>query len=176
MRHLVLTVLVIGSLVGCKSEEVKEQPKPAPVVKPEPKAETPAPATKPAQQPAVKADPFTDPKNPLSKRSIYYDFDKSAIKDEFKPTVQAHASYLKDHAGARVTIEGNCDERGSREYNLALGQRRADSVKGVMKLLGVKEGQVDTVSWGKEKPKAQGHDEAAWAENRRSDIVYQKKE
>lgn len=178
MRHLVLTltVLVIGSLVGCKSEEVKEQPKPAPVVKPEAKVETPAPATKPAQQPAVKADPFTDPKNPLSKRSIYYDFDKSAIKEEFKPTIQAHAAYLKDHGGARVTIEGNCDERGSREYNLALGQRRADSVKTVMKLLGVKEGQVDTVSWGKEKPKAQGHDEAAWAENRRSDIVYQKKE
>jgi peptidoglycan-associated lipoprotein len=110
--------------------------------------------------------------SPSSARSIYYDFDKSIVKDQFRPVVESHGGYLAGHSGAKVVIEGNCDERGSREYNLALGQRRADSVKAKLKLIGVTEAQIETVSWGKEKPKAQGHDEAAWAENRRSDIVY----
>jgi peptidoglycan-associated lipoprotein len=109
---------------------------------------------------------------PSAKRSVYYDYDRAIIKDEFKSVIESHGGYLASHSGATVTIEGNCDERGSREYNLALGQRRADSVKAKLKLLGVSEGQVETVSWGREKPKAKGHDEAAWAQNRRSDIVY----
>ena len=109
---------------------------------------------------------------PSADRSIYYDFDKSIVKDEFKSLIESHGGYLAGHPGAKVTIEGNCDERGSREYNLALGQRRADSVKAKLKLLGVGESQIETVSWGKEKPKAKGHDESAWSQNRRSDIVY----
>lgn len=109
---------------------------------------------------------------PSGGRSIYYDFDRSLVKDEYRSIIESHGGYLAGKPGAKVTIEGNCDERGSREYNLALGQRRADSVKAKLKLLGVSEGQIETVSWGKEKPRAKGHDEAAWAENRRSDIVY----
>ena len=140
-----------------------------------------------AQKPVVKpladtsmtgkalADPASmlkDPASPLSKRSIYYDFDAYNIKEEFQHLVEAHGKFLLEHKDFKVRIEGNCDERGSREYNLALGQRRADSVKKAMTLLGVPAKQIQTVSFGAEKPKAPGHDEEAWAENRRSDIVY----
>jgi len=115
-------------------------------------------------QPSVKGVP--------AQRSVYYDLDRYDIKPEFRPAVEAHARYLRENADARVTIEGNGDERGSREYNLALGQRRADSVKRAMTLLGVPPKQIETVSFGSEKPKALGHDDEAWGENRRSDIVY----
>jgi peptidoglycan-associated lipoprotein len=113
-----------------------------------------------------------DPSNPLSKRSIYYDFDAYNIKEEFQSVVEAHGKFLLEHKTTKMRVEGNCDERGSREYNLALGQRRADSVKRALTLLGVPGKQIETVSFGSEKPKAMGHDEDAWAEDRRSDLVY----
>jgi peptidoglycan-associated lipoprotein len=117
-------------------------------------------------------NPLKDPNNILSKRSVYFDFDSALVKDEFKPLVQAHARYLVEHPSTRMTVQGNADERGSAEYNLALGQRRSDSVKQAMNVLGASDRQIDTVSFGKEKPKALGHDEDAWAQNRRTDIVY----
>jgi peptidoglycan-associated lipoprotein len=115
---------------------------------------------------------LTDPSSILSKRSIYYDFDKFDVKDEYKPMIEAHAAYLRDHPEAKMLIQGNTDERGSREYNVALGQRRADGVKKLLLLLGVKEDQVEAVSLGEEKPKAQGTSEEAYAQNRRCDILY----
>lgn len=115
-------------------------------------------------------DPLTQ--GPLAKRSVYFDFDSYAVKDEYRGLIEAHAKYLASHNARKVRIEGNTDERGGSEYNLALGQRRSEAVARSMKLLGVKDDQIETVSLGKEKPKAQGHDEAAWAENRRADIVY----
>ena len=118
------------------------------------------------------ANPLRDPNNILSKRSVYFDFDSFVVKDEYRPLVEAHARYLQQNRNARMTIQGNTDERGSREYNIALGQKRADSVKRMMTLLGAAEAQIETVSFGKEKPRNQGHDEAAWAENRRDDILY----
>lgn len=118
------------------------------------------------------ASALKDPASPLSKRSIYYDFDMYNVRDEFAPIVEAHAKLLRDNKDLKVRVEGNCDERGSREYNLALGQRRADSVKRAMTLLGVPARQIESVSFGSEKPKATGSNEEAWAENRRSDIVY----
>ena len=108
----------------------------------------------------------------LAKRSVYFDFDSNAVKDEYRGLVQAHSRYLNDHRDQRIRIEGNCDERGSREYNLALGQRRAEAVKKTMTVLGVSDGRIETVSYGEEKPVAQGHDEAAWQQNRRADIKY----
>lgn len=108
----------------------------------------------------------------LAKRSVYFDFDSNSVKDEYRGLVQAHSRYLNDHRDARIRIEGNCDERGSREYNLALGQRRAEAVKKNMTVLGVGDGRVETVSYGEEKPAASGHDENAWAQNRRADIKY----
>jgi peptidoglycan-associated lipoprotein len=117
-------------------------------------------------------NPLRDPRNILSKRSVFFDFDSYAVKDDYRPLIDAHGKYLQGNRSARMTIQGNCDERGSREYNIALGQRRADAVKRMMMLDGATDTQIETVSFGKEKPRNSGHDEGAWAENRRDDFVY----
>jgi len=121
---------------------------------------------------AGSSDPLNDPQGILSKRSIYFDLDSYTIKDEFKSVVEAHARYLTTHKDRKIVIQGNTDERGGTEYNLALGQKRAEAVRRALILLGVSDSQVEAVSFGKEKPKALGSDEAAWAENRRADIAY----
>jgi peptidoglycan-associated lipoprotein len=108
----------------------------------------------------------------LARRSIYYDYDQFDIKDEYRSLVEAHAKYLRENPAARVLIQGNTDERGSREYNIGLGQRRADGVKKMLTLLGARENQIESVSLGEEKPQADGHNEQAWSKNRRSDILY----
>ena len=118
-------------------------------------------------------DPLNDPNSPLAKRSIYFDFDSFTIKDEFRPVVEAHAKYLVTNKARKIVIQGNTDERGSREYNLALGQKRAEAVRKALAALGVPEPQMEAVSLGEEKPRATGNDEASWAENRRADLVYQ---
>jgi len=118
-------------------------------------------------------DPLNDPKGVLAKRSVYFDFDAYIVKDEYKPLVEAHGKYLSANKARKVVIQGNTDERGGSEYNLALGQKRAEAVRKSLEALGVQDSQVEAVSFGKEKPKATGSDEASWAENRRADIVYQ---
>ena len=118
-------------------------------------------------------NPLVDPTNILSKRSIYFEFDEYAVSDKYKSMVLSHARYLRDNSNLNIRVQGNTDERGSREYNLALGQRRADSVKKVMTLAGTEDSQIESVSYGEEKPRAAGHNEASWAENRRVDIRYQ---
>ena len=115
---------------------------------------------------------LTDPKSQLSQRSIYFDLDKYDVKAEYQDLVAAHAKYLVANRGFKVLIQGNTDERGSREYNLSLGQKRSEAVKRSLVTLGAKEEQVESVSLGEEKPKNPGHDESAWAENRRADILY----
>jgi peptidoglycan-associated lipoprotein len=115
---------------------------------------------------------LTDPKSLLSRRSVYFEYDSNVVRDEFRPMIQAHARFLLDNPKLRITIQGNTDERGSREYNLALGQRRADAVRQVMSVLGVGERQMEPVSLGEERPRATGSTEAAFAENRRADILY----
>ena len=121
--------------------------------------------------PQVSGNPLKE--GVLANRSVFFDYDSNAVKDEYRGVVQAHSRYLTaDKRDARIRIEGNCDERGSREYNLALGQKRAESVKKVMTVLGVQDGRIETVSYGEEKPMAPGHDEGAWAKNRRADIKY----
>lgn len=107
-----------------------------------------------------------------NERSVYYDFDKSSLSAADRKLVEAHVQYLRQHPEVKVRVEGNADERGSKEYNLALGQRRAEAVTKAMTLLGVTDQRLEAVSYGEEKPKAAGHDEKAWAENRRSDILY----
>ncbi len=181
IKYLMVAFVTLAVLAGCASKETKEQApakveerQPAPEVKPEAKPPV-QPTVKPRTEQPVAAQPLSplkDPKNILSKRSVYFDFDSSVVKDEFKPLITAHARYLTQNPSARMTVQGNTDERGSREYNIALGQRRAESVKQMMVLLGAKEQQIETVSFGEEKPRAEGHDEAAWSQNRRDDIVY----
>ena len=121
----------------------------------------------------VNVDPLNDPNSPLAKRSIYFDFDSYEVRDDYQPLLQQHAQYLKSHPDRHVLIQGNTDERGTSEYNLALGQKRAEAVRRAMSLLGVADTQMEAVSLGKEKPQATGHDEASWAQNRRADLVYQ---
>ena len=121
---------------------------------------------------SASGNPLKDPRSPLSRREIFYDYDSFVVKDEYKPLLEAHAAYLKSNRNARITVEGNTDERGSREYNLALGQKRSESVKRVLTLLGVNEGQIDTVSFGEEKPRNPASSETAWSENRRCDLRY----
>jgi len=115
---------------------------------------------------------LTDPKSILSKRSVYFDYDSYEVKSEYKDLVTAHAKFLAENRQFKMLIQGNTDERGSREYNLALGQKRADAIRKMLSLLGVSEGQLESVSLGEEKPKNEGHNESAWAENRRGDMLY----
>lgn len=119
--------------------------------------------------------PLDDPASLLSKRVVYFEFDESVILDEDRPILEAHAEYLAQNPGAAVTLEGHADERGTREYNLALGERRAQSVRQFMSLLGASGQQLRTVSYGEERPAATGHNEEAWALNRRVEIIYRSK-
>lgn len=116
-----------------------------------------------------------DPNSVLSREhSVFFEFDDSAIAREWQPVVQRHGEYLSHAPQLKIVVQGNTDERGSSEYNLALGQRRAESVKKALELVGAKASQIEAVSFGEEKPQATGHDEAAWRQNRRADIVYAK--
>ncbi len=118
---------------------------------------------------------FSDPNNPLSQATIYFMFDSSQIQQDFIPVVAAHAQYLLSNPNQKVILEDHADERGSREYNIALGEQRAKSVYRLMKVQGVSDAQLEVVSYGEEKPAAQGMDEASWQLNRRTEIAYQVK-
>jgi len=117
-------------------------------------------------------EPLSDPSSVLANRSIYFDLDSYIVKDEFKSVIDAHGKYLASRPDRKVLIQGNTDERGGSEYNLALGQKRADAVRRALAQRGVPESQMEAVSYGKEKPKAMGSTEEAWKENRRADIAY----
>ena len=117
-------------------------------------------------------DPRKDPASPLSRRSVLFDFDSYVVKPEYRPMLEAHAGYLLSKRDARVILQGNADERGSREYNLALGQKRAEAVRKSLAVLGVSDAQMEAISFGEEKPRNEASTEAAYAENRRTDVVY----
>jgi peptidoglycan-associated lipoprotein len=172
-------VAAAAGLAGCGSKPVAQAPAPAAA----PAAPSPALAPTPAPQsesrpvarveaPAAPLDPLSDPNGALAKRSVFFDFDSYLVRPEFNPLLVAHGEYLAGTTGRRIVIEGNTDERGSHEYNLALGQRRAEAVRERLRLLGVKDTQMEAVSYGEERPRAQGPGETAWAENRRADVVY----
>jgi len=174
MKNVALYLAVAAIAAGCASKETKtEAPvsdRSAGVTQPTPSSS--GSSTTPAQQPTIAGNPLRDPSNILSKRSVFFDYDSNVVKDQYKGLVQAHSRYMGDKRDSRIRIEGNCDERGSREYNLALGQRRAESVKKMMTVLGVGDARIETISYGEEKPMAPGHDEQAWSQNRRADIKY----
>ncbi|MBZ0091443.1 MAG: peptidoglycan-associated lipoprotein Pal [Burkholderiales bacterium] len=166
MKKVALSLMVLSLLAGCASQGVTDK-------KAAVEDHNVGANANGVKQSDVSANPLHDPNNILSKRSVYYDFDKYDVKAEYKPMVEAHAKYLTSHGDAKATLQGNTDERGSREYNLALGQRRADGVRKMMNAMGVANKQVEAVSFGEEKPKSDCHDESCWKENRRTDIVYQ---
>lgn len=117
-------------------------------------------------------DPLDDPASLLAKRVVYFDFDKSDIKGEFRDIIQAHAQYLANNANVSITLEGHADERGTREYNVALGERRANAVRDMLTLQGASSSQIRVVSYGEERPASLGHDEDSWALNRRAEFIY----
>ena len=135
-----------------------------------------SPNTRPAPESAlntVSLRPHLDPKSAISTdRSVYFDFDNYSVKPEYMRTLDKHGKYLAGTPGLAIKIEGHTDERGGSEYNLALGQKRAESVLRALKIYGVKDSQMEAISWGKTRPRATGHDEASLAENRRADLVY----
>ena len=170
MNKLFIPALLAALVVGCSSTPVPDENSGAPVESRSGSGVTPVTAGGLDSRGLPKE--LTDPKSVLSQRSIYFDLDKYEVKDEYKDLVAAHAKYLTANKGFKVLVQGNTDERGSREYNLSLGQKRAEAVKRSLALLGVKDDQIESVSLGEEKPKNPGHDETAWAENRRADILY----
>jgi peptidoglycan-associated lipoprotein len=170
ISRLTLSLLALALLAGCGSTPTSEQAG-AGVEDRNPAAVSTAPVGSGATDPYSLAA-LKDPKSPLSKRSIYFDYDSFVVKDEFKPLLEQHARFLARNGQMKMLIQGNADERGSREYNLALGQKRAEAVKKALLLLGAKEAQLESVSLGEEKPACMEQTESCWAQNRRGDMLY----
>jgi peptidoglycan-associated lipoprotein len=169
-------LMLAASLMAACSTTTPPAPAPAPA--PAPQAAAPVP---PPPAPPAKPTPVAQTESPMqlferaraamADKSVYFDFDKYAVSAQFDPLISEHAKLVNTYANDYLTLQGNCDERGSREYNLALGQRRADSVRRKLVLLGVPEARIETVSFGKEKPREPCHEERCWAQNRRADFV-----
>lgn len=174
----ITATFAVSLLLGaCSSTPVSLETKPvapivAPVVVAPPVAKT---AVAAPIAPAPVAE-YLNPTSPLSqKRSIYFDFDQFSVKNDYVPVLEMHGKYLSTHPEVKIMVQGNTDEKGGSEYNLSLGQKRAEAVAKALKIYGVKEAQLEAVSFGKEKPKASGHDEASHAQNRRVDLAYPEK-
>jgi len=160
-----VAMLLVGTLAGCNSETKLNHEGTA--------TQGNSANSQPANVAPVAVDELNNPNGPLAKRSVYFDFDSYSVKDDYQPLLEAHANTLRTHSGRHALIQGNTDERGTSEYNLALGERRSEAVLHDLETLGVPASQLEAVSLGKEKPIAMGHDEASWAQNRRVDLVYQ---
>jgi len=172
---LALSVTACGTTGQQASVEDRTEQPPAAETAPQaatPSAESTADTGTDVSGSAMPTDPRKDPSSPLATRSIYFDYDSYVVKDEYRAVLEAHAGYLKSNGDARLILQGNADERGSREYNLALGQKRAEAVRKALAVMGVSNGQLEAISFGEEKPRATGANEQAYAENRRADVVY----
>jgi peptidoglycan-associated lipoprotein len=162
------TVVLAACSTAPKNAPVAAAPAPAPLASTQP---APAVAT-PRPQMAARPE-YLDPSSEISRRhTVHFGFDDSTIQPKDQSVVELQGRYLAMHPNVSVRVEGNTDERGSSEYNLALGQRRAEATVKALRVFGAKDSQMEATSWGEEKPVAQGHDEAAWAQNRRADVVY----
>ena len=173
MRTLALAVSA-ALIAGCATTESSNEPAPVAAPQsqsqPQPQARGSAPQA-PQARAQQRAPTAAAPSERDLKKSVYYAFDGYDVKPEYRTLVEQHARFLRDNPSAKIVVEGNADERGSREYNVALGQRRAESVMKMMMVLGARASQIEAVSYGEEKPRLSGHEESAWAENRRSDFV-----
>ena len=167
--RLIFAMMIGLALVACKSA-----PEAQPEVAPQPETTQPPVETKAAPDPRDYTDSrnFDNPESLLSKRVIYFDFDKSTVRPEFRGIVAAHSAYLAAHTSAKVTLEGHADERGTREYNLGLGERRGNAVSGLMSAQGGRGSQLTVVSYGEERPVCRVSDDECWSLNRRVEIVY----
>ena len=180
MRAMFYALIGAALLLGACATEPEKPAASAPVGEAGKPGATPQPV-KPSP-PVARVEPgkpggspfaaLKDPNNILSRRTVYFDFDRFEVRDEYRPLVEAHAKFLRENPTAKMLIQGNADERGSREYNVGLGQRRSDSVKKMLTLLGAREDQIESVSLGEEKPACVEHSEDCWAKNRRGDMLY----
>jgi peptidoglycan-associated lipoprotein len=171
VKHVAFILSTAALLAACSTPQPETKPvvvEEKPVVQPQ--VEKPQ-VVQPVQ---AQVDELDIPGGKLANRSVYFDFDSYVVKAEGQDVVQNHAAYLGKNQRT-ILIQGNTDERGGAEYNLALGQKRAEAVRKSLAALGVADSRMEAVSLGKEKPKAEGHDEAAWSQNRRADIVYKAK-
>ena len=167
--RILLALAVALAVSACRKDTQPEEPDmPAPVEQPD-EVETIA---APNPRDYTDARNFDNPESLLSKRVIYFDFDKSEVKAEYRNIVAAHASYLASSGSARVTLESHADERGTREYNLGLSERRGNAVRGVLSAGGARGNQQDVVSYGEERPTCRVSNEDCWWQNRRVEIVY----
>jgi peptidoglycan-associated lipoprotein len=180
LARLVLPLALLA-VAGCSSTKLAEPASTARVAAPvataaATPAQRPTPAApSPTAQSTVRTvtlHPLDDPKSALVKRTVYFDFDSFVIHEDDRPVIDSHSKYLASSRSAKVRVEGSTDERGGREYNLALGQKRAEAVLKSLQLLGAPAGEMEAISYGKEKPADTGHDEAAWAKNRRAELNY----
>jgi peptidoglycan-associated lipoprotein len=178
-----LATLALG-LAACSSTPVTPPALPtkapvaaAPAPTPQPQPTVAAPRATPASTVATVSLPeYLDPKSSISsQRSVYFGFDVFTVRSDDTPLIERQGKYLASHPAVAIKIEGNTDERGGVEYNLALGQRRAESVLRALRIYGVKDAQMEAISWGESKPRAAGHDESSWAQNRRADLQYPSK-
>jgi peptidoglycan-associated lipoprotein len=169
MKKIILSILLVNLLAACATEKPKEA---ASAPAPAPAAATPATGAAENAQTATSAEAANAETAVPSVRSVYFPFDVDAVQPADQATVQEHGAYLAKNDTVKVRVEGNCDERGSSEYNLALGQRRADNVKKLLILSGAKASQIETISNGEEKPRCTEHKESCWSQNRRADIIY----
>ena len=170
---IALPVFLLLVLSGCETTPTKDEAAEVPVEAPDTAAAEDAAETRRIESASgFRGHPLDDPDSTLSKQVVYFDFDSAEILSDHRPIIEAHAAYMADNPRSAVTLEGHTDERGSREYNLGLGERRADSVRRMLVLLGAQGGQLKTISYGEENPAAEGHDESAWKFNRRVVIVY----
>lgn len=185
-KQIAATLVMTLFLAACASKTVKEEP--AKVEDKSASTQTATPPAPPADSSnantsgadstgisgkAMEVNPLKDPNNILSKRSVYFEYNSDEVKADYLPMVEAHAKYLTQNPNAKLMVQGNADDRGSREYNLALGQRRSAAVKKVLGLKGASDKQIETVSYGEEKQVCADKTEACWAQNRRADIVYE---
>ncbi len=174
-KKLIISAVLLSLLAACSTNAVKDKPS-APASVSESKGsksngEQSSASTGNASAGDVASNPLKDPNNILSKRTIYFDFDKDEVKAEYRDLVAAHGKYVAEHADAKVTLQGGADNRGSREYNLSLGQRRSVAVKKAMNLSGAPDDRIETISYGEEKAH-DCKDEACFQQDRRVDIVY----
>jgi peptidoglycan-associated lipoprotein len=177
MNKFLWPALLAMSLTACgttgQQATVEDRTEPQPTTAATtPSAQSTGVADSQVASSALPADPRKDPASPLAQRSVYFDFDSYVVKDQYRAMLEAHAGYLKSKGDARLILQGNADERGSREYNLALGQKRAEAVRKALVVMGVSNAQLEAISFGEEKPRATGSNESAYAENRRTDLVY----
>ena len=172
MKKLILPALLAVLLAACSSTPDAPEQSGAPVEGRDGNAGKVATVTAGGMDSRTLPRELTDPKSILSKRSIYFDYDKFEVRSDYKDLVAAHAKFLSNNRQFKMLIQGNTDERGSREYNLALGQKRADAVKKALGLLGVSESQLESVSLGEEKPSCTDASESCWSANRRGDMLY----